>query len=287
MAGPHFKRLSCVSAVLIVLGMLSANVAGASSVEKSTSKAAKADEGNSRRLPTAHAFVGHVKWHAAGTTPARHQTSRTTRRPSATLFTHLRPHDVAKASSSTSNAAGRKIVAGGNSDPIAPTPDTQFQGLDDTLNANDPLNYGDDLSAAPSIAVGPSVVLEAVGTAIGVFDKASGGLEFADDMPDFMSASGLGAPCEASNDENYGDPQVFYDSVNDRYIVTMQAFSAVDFEGGPTYECIAASTTGDPINGGWNFYAVPWRCSAAPVRTAATSAPGPTTTPSATAATST
>jgi hypothetical protein len=276
MGGSRFKWAIGAAAILIAVGLVSTSgVANASAASSSAShatskKPATSNEkstGSSRRLPTAMAYRAHVKWQPAGSiSPSGREGVKAARRAGG--------HTAASARTTRANAKASSRIASDNAGAAirraesangesantalaAPSPDVQFQGLSNTLNPSDPLNYGDDVSSDPSIAAGPTVVMEAVGTAIAVFDKTSGGLEYATDMVGFEANSGLGAPCVASDDDNYGDPQVFYDSVNDRFLVTMQAFMGKDIESGPTYECIAASTSGDPVSGTWNYYAVP------------------------------
>jgi hypothetical protein len=267
------RYVVCAASILIGLGLLSTSGVAAAAVKTgvgakaSTVHANAAGSGSSRRLRTVDAYVAHVKWNAAGDSrgrPSLHKPAARSTRGTAAIV-HLKNGGIREikaddAVSRPTNSSLRDALGASRTPDVsgsAPSPDIQFQGLDDTLDANDPLNYGDDVSSDPSIAVGPTEVLEAVGTALGVFSKASGGLEYATDMTDFFANSGLGAPCVAPNDDNYGDPQAFYDSLHDRFIVTMQGFMGKDIEGGPTYECIATSTSGDPINGTWNYYAEP------------------------------
>jgi len=68
-----------------------------------------------------------------------------------------------------------------------------------------------------------------------------------------MSQGNFGNLCDT---ENFGDPVVVYDSFEDRWIITDFAFLT---DGGgnvvaPAFQCIAASITGNPLTGGWNFY---------------------------------
>ncbi len=270
MAGSRFKLAISAAAILIAVGLLSTSGVAAAAVTSSSPSHATAKKpstsnekstGSSRRLPTAMAYRSHVKWHRAGSTsPSGRESVKAARRAGGHTAASMRTGRADAKASRVVSKNGNATLRGGvrpDVSGVAPSPDVQFQGLSNTLNPNDPLNYGDDVSSDPSIAVGPSVVMESVGTALAVFSKTSGGLEYATDMVGFLADSGLGAPCVASDDNEYGDPQVFYDSVNDRFLVTMLGFMGKDFEGGPTYECIAASTSGDPVNGAWNFYAVP------------------------------
>jgi hypothetical protein len=57
-----------------------------------------------------------------------------------------------------------------------------------------------------------------------------------------------GSPCD---NQNRGDPVVLYDPQVDRWIVTDFALPGPDY-----YECLAVSQSGDPLSGGWYFYAL-------------------------------
>jgi len=95
--------------------------------------------------------------------------------------------------------------------------------------------------------VGPSHYVQVVNIAIGIYDKATGA-ELVN-LPYNSFFSPAPAPC---NNQNRGDVVVLYDPLADRWLVT-------DFSlptGGPYYECIAISQTGDPVSGGWWYYAV-------------------------------
>ncbi len=71
-----------------------------------------------------------------------------------------------------------------------------------------------------------------------------------------MSQGHFGNLCDT---DNFGDPVVLYDSFEDRWIITDFAFqfsgrNVVNPPG--NFQCIAASMTGDPVSGGWNFYSI-------------------------------
>ena len=48
---------------------------------------------------------------------------------------------------------------------------------------------------------------------------------------------------------------MLYDPIGDRWIISDFAWADANFSTGPFYQCFAVSKTGDPITGGWNFYA--------------------------------
>jgi hypothetical protein len=96
--------------------------------------------------------------------------------------------------------------------------------------------------------VGPNHYVQVVNTSIGIFDK-TGTLLVSMTLNTFFQ--GAPHPCDTNNN---GDPVVLYDAQADRWIVT--DFSWVNIDSGPHYECIAASKTGDPVSGGWWYYAL-------------------------------
>ena len=68
-----------------------------------------------------------------------------------------------------------------------------------------------------------------------------------------MSQGHFGNLCDTNN---FGDPVVLYDTFEDRWIITDFAFilDASNNVVGPAFQCVAASQSGDPVAGGWNFY---------------------------------
>ena len=102
---------------------------------------------------------------------------------------------------------------------ILAAPDAQFPGLDENNDDADPLNYGDDFSADTDGAVGPKLYGEVVGTAYGLFNKSTGALVDADTLQDFFNGTGMGTPCEASNDDGFYEPHILYDSQSDRWTI--------------------------------------------------------------------
>ena len=96
--------------------------------------------------------------------------------------------------------------------------------------------------------VGPNHYIQVVNIAIGIYDKTTGAALVKLSYNDFFQGP-PGSPCD---NQNRGDVVVLYDPQVDRWIVT--DFSLPD--GGPYYECIAVSQSGDPVGGGWYYYAV-------------------------------
>jgi hypothetical protein len=122
-----------------------------------------------------------------------------------------------------------------------PSPMQNFDGLDHaTWGAGYPPDTNGD--------VGPNHYIQTVNTAVGIYSKT--GVELAAFSFDTLF-TGTGTPCD---DNNSGDPVVLYDAAADRWLVT--DFAWTNNDNGPYYECLAASKTGDPVAGGWWFYAL-------------------------------
>jgi hypothetical protein len=101
----------------------------------------------------------------------------------------------------------------------------------------------------PNGDVGPNNYVETVNTSIGIFGKD--GTRQAALTFDSLFA-GTNTPCDSSNQ---GDPVALYDPFGDRFIVSDFAWNDAQYGTGPFYQCFAVSKTGDPVNGGWYFYA--------------------------------
>lgn len=128
----------------------------------------------------------------------------------------------------------------------APPPSNVFEGLDR-------FNWGAGSPPDTNGDVGPSHFIQTVNTSIGIFRKTDGFMEAGFTFNTFMSQGNFGNLCDTNN---FGDPVVLYDTFEDRWIITDFAF-LTDISGNvlsPSYQCIAASQTGDPLAGGWNFY---------------------------------
>jgi hypothetical protein len=119
---------------------------------------------------------------------------------------------------------------------------SSFLGLDH-------MGWGAGWPPDPNGDVGPNHYVETVNTSIGIFDK-SGNRLAATTFDQLFSQAATGTPCDSANQ---GDPVALYDPFGDRYIVTDFAWS--NFSTGPFYQCMAVSKTGDPVSGGWYFYA--------------------------------
>jgi hypothetical protein len=129
-----------------------------------------------------------------------------------------------------------------------PPPLLTFEGTDRVgsgCNCRPPDTNGD---------VGPNHYIQTVNSGFRVFDKSGNPLTPFITYNMFFAPMGTGTPC--GNNQNDGDPFVFYDQIADRWVVSDFAFPG--FPGpGPFYECIGVSQTPDPVAGGWFYYAVP------------------------------
>jgi hypothetical protein len=100
--------------------------------------------------------------------------------------------------------------------------------------------------------VGPNHYIQAVNQAFGIFSKS--GLRLAAFTDDQLWSAAGDSPC---NGNSQGDPIVVYDAQADRWILTQFAFGLADGDPiSPFYQCLAVSRTGDPVAGGWYFYAL-------------------------------
>jgi hypothetical protein len=131
----------------------------------------------------------------------------------------------------------------------APSPDSSFDGLDfATWGAGHPPDENGD--------VGPTYYIQTVNTSIGIYNKSTGTRVAAFTFNSFMSQGHFNNLCDTNN---FGDPIVLYDSYEDRWMITDFAFK-LDASGNVSpqtvFQCFAVSKTGDPVNGGWNYYSI-------------------------------
>lgn len=138
------------------------------------------------------------------------------------------------------------------SDPVAqqsfgagqmPAPIRNFAGLDLA-------NWGSGWPPDTNGDIGPNHYIQSVNTSIGIYDKTNGTRLAAFTFDDFFTGP-AGTPCD---NNNQGDPVVLYDPYVDRWVITDFAWN--NFTLGPFYECIAVSQSGNPVSGGWYFYAL-------------------------------
>ena len=137
-----------------------------------------------------------------------------------------------------------------NSNPLTPSPSSSFDGLDfHTWGAGHPPDDNGD--------VGPTYYIQTINSSIGIYTKATGNRVAAFTFNAFMSQGNFGNLCDT---DNFGDPVVLYDTYEDRWVITDFAFQ-LDGSGNVTnppgaFQCFAVSKTGDPVNGGWNYYSI-------------------------------
>jgi hypothetical protein len=131
----------------------------------------------------------------------------------------------------------------------AAAPDSSFEGLDFA-------NWGQGHPPDTNGDVGPNYYIQTINVSIGIYDKSNGNRVAAFTFNSFMSQGHFGNLCDT---DNFGDPVVLYDSYEDRWVITDFAFK-LDGSGNVSpqhvFECFAVSKTGDPVNGGWNFYSI-------------------------------
>jgi hypothetical protein len=132
----------------------------------------------------------------------------------------------------------------------APAPIANFAGLDFAIwGAGHPPDTNGD--------VGPTYFIQTVNTSIGIFRKSDGVRVAAFTYNTFMSQGRFGNLCDTNN---FGDPYVLYDTFEDRWIISDFAFTldgsnnVINPPG--NFQCFAASKSGDPVAGGWNFYSI-------------------------------
>jgi hypothetical protein len=132
----------------------------------------------------------------------------------------------------------------------APTPSQAFDGLDFA-------NWGDGHPPDPNGDVGPKYYIQTINTSVGIYDKSTNTRVAAFTFNTLMSQGAFGNLCDT---DNFGDPVVIYDTFEDRWVITDFAFQ-LDNQGNVvnppgSFQCFAVSKSGDPVNGGWNFYSI-------------------------------
>jgi hypothetical protein len=147
--------------------------------------------------------------------------------------------------------------------PAMPSPLLTFGGMNAAqvgANVPPPDTIGD---------VGPNHYVQAVNDAFRIFNKLGNPRTPVTTFNSFFAPL-KGTPC--GENQNGGDPFVFYDQLADRWVITDFASAEPkptppqqpEFPGleplgpgpGPFYECIGVSRTGDPVAGGWCLYAL-------------------------------
>ncbi len=137
----------------------------------------------------------------------------------------------------------------------APAPIMNFDGMSYLDNYCNGGQCGAGHPPDTTGAVGLNHYIEAINESFAIYDKATGTRLAAFTENSLWMGQGIGTPC---NVNNFGDPIVVYDQTADRWILTQFAF-ALNGSGNPIapyYQCMAVSKSGDPVSGGWWYYAL-------------------------------
>jgi hypothetical protein len=128
--------------------------------------------------------------------------------------------------------------------PLAMPPTiANFEGIYNYWGGIPPDTVGD---------VGPSHYVQMVNVGFQVYSKATGEpLTGVIDFNELYKAVSFGGQCEL---QNAGDPDVIYDQLADRWVLTQFTAPTDSPSGGPYFECIAVSQSGDPT-GEYYLYA--------------------------------
>jgi hypothetical protein len=118
-----------------------------------------------------------------------------------------------------------------------PLIDTSWEGVSSDAQAG---IVGVVLPPDTNMDVGPSHIVQWVNLTFAVYDK-SGALLYGPASGNTLW-QGFGGACETSND---GDPIVLYDHLADRWFMSQLAIP--NFPNGPFWQCIAVSTSPDPL----------------------------------------
>lgn len=145
-------------------------------------------------------------------------------------------------------AEASSVAPAGRQSP-APATTVNFDGLDFA-------NWGAGHPPDTNGDVGPNYYIQTINTSIGIYQKSDGSRVAAFTFNTFMSQGHFGNLCDTNN---FGDPVVLYDTFEDRWVISDFAFG-LDGSGNISpqhaYQCFAASKTGDPVAGGWNYYSI-------------------------------
>ncbi len=253
MSGPRFRIVSGGLAVLMVFGLLgttSAMAAASTGAAKATKTAKTKTPKAGHRATLLHGKRPQV--HLAAVRAADQRAKRaagpaldgalSSQNESMSITGHTKKVKQHKPTVRVAPVSTKKLKNGTSSAATALPLDAQFAGLDENNDDLDPLNVGDDYSADTDGAVGPHYYGEVVGSGYGFFDKANGALVEDDSLLNFFNGTGIGSPCEASDDNGYYEPHILYDSQSDRWIIMTSASANPDTATaiGPTDECASA-----------------------------------------------
>ncbi len=99
-------------------------------------------------------------------------------------------------------------------------------------------------------AIGRNEYIQSVNSQFAIYDRLGNLLAGPTNINQLWVAANSGTACQANNN---GDPIVLYDRYADRWVISQFAVPN-GFANPPTWQCIAVSQTGDPVNGGWYLY---------------------------------
>lgn len=119
-----------------------------------------------------------------------------------------------------------------------------FPGMSDTSNLSPPDSTG---------AVGPNNYVQVTNLSFEVFNKDGSVAQAAratNSLWSGYSGANAGNGCATRND---GDAVVRYDAAADRWIVGQPSWPHQSTTGGPSFECVAVSQTGDPTGAYWRY----------------------------------
>ena len=138
------------------------------------------------------------------------------------------------------NRGSNKVIPGKG---FPKTKDAAWQKKPGKINGKEPILVFDAATSGstpsdPTGAVGPNHYVNAWNTAFAIYDKEGNIL-----VPP-TSLSSIGGVFE---DEDLGDPIVFYDGFADRFVITQ-------FSDSPNSFLVAVSKGPDPVNSGWYTY---------------------------------
>src|SRR5262245_54922935 len=151
-------------------------------------------------------------------------------------------------------AVGSQDRSAQTSAPAAPAPAPGTGNGAGSFAGLDFANFGDGWPPDTNGDVGPTYYIQTVNTSIGIFRKSDGVLVAGFSFDTLMSQGNFGNACD---NQNFGDPTVVWDPGADRWIISDFAFTLnAGNPVAPYFQCFAVSRTGDPVTGGWYFYAL-------------------------------
>ena len=151
-------------------------------------------------------------------------------------------------------AVGSQDRSAQTSAPAAPAPAPGSGNGAGSFAGLDFANFGDGWPPDTNGDVGPTYYIQTVNTSVGIFRKSDGVLVTGFSFDTLMSQGNFGNACD---NQNFGDPTVVRDPGADRWIISDFAFTLnAGNPVAPYFQCFAVSRTGDPVSGGWNFYAL-------------------------------